>query len=325
MLVVGTLSFVDPWLFQHSTVWSEYGIGYVLIPLFLPVAGPGGSEAPAGERGRRMIVFRDPSEIPSASVARSRRSGSSTACMPVIARCSESAAGRGRARRQVRGGDVRPESAQRAAPRSLPRRARLGGAEDRTALRMRARRGARPDVRRPAGRAHRRRLRRVDPRGRAPRRRRAGRAGLPVRPRRTRHVSPAARIGAEHDFTVDEIDDVLLAGTDRRALLLGARLLAAGDVALAGTAARPTPRGAGRGGARLERGRDSASRPRTCSRPDDMAPPTACTPAGSSTTRRGLRTRPRSPWEPTRRSTTCRSGRSRRTRSSSRLDLYGHE
>ena len=39
MLVVGTLSFVDPGLFQHSTVWSEYGIGYVLIPLFLPVAG----------------------------------------------------------------------------------------------------------------------------------------------------------------------------------------------------------------------------------------------------------------------------------------------
>ena len=39
VLVVGTLSFVDPGLFQHPTVWSQFGSGYILIPLFLPVAG----------------------------------------------------------------------------------------------------------------------------------------------------------------------------------------------------------------------------------------------------------------------------------------------
>ncbi|MDQ4212389.1 hypothetical protein [Microbacterium capsulatum] len=39
VLVVGTLSLVDPGLFQHPTVWSVYGIGYVFIPLFLPMAG----------------------------------------------------------------------------------------------------------------------------------------------------------------------------------------------------------------------------------------------------------------------------------------------
>ncbi|WP_295013979.1 hypothetical protein [uncultured Microbacterium sp.] len=39
VLVVGTLSLTHPDLFQHPTVWSQYGLGYVLIPLFLPVAG----------------------------------------------------------------------------------------------------------------------------------------------------------------------------------------------------------------------------------------------------------------------------------------------
>ncbi|WP_283497241.1 hypothetical protein [Cryobacterium sp. PH29-G1] len=39
VLVVGTLSLVDPALFQHATVWSIYGSGYVFIPLVLPLLG----------------------------------------------------------------------------------------------------------------------------------------------------------------------------------------------------------------------------------------------------------------------------------------------
>jgi hypothetical protein len=39
VLVVGTLSLVLPALFQHPTVWSVYGYGYVFIPLVLPFLG----------------------------------------------------------------------------------------------------------------------------------------------------------------------------------------------------------------------------------------------------------------------------------------------
>lgn len=39
VLVVGTLSLTMPELFQHETVWSLYGIGYLFIPLLLPVLG----------------------------------------------------------------------------------------------------------------------------------------------------------------------------------------------------------------------------------------------------------------------------------------------
>lgn len=39
VLVVGTLSIVDPALFQHPTVWSLYGIGYLFVPLVLPFLG----------------------------------------------------------------------------------------------------------------------------------------------------------------------------------------------------------------------------------------------------------------------------------------------
>ena len=39
VLVVGTLSLVDPALFQHATVWSIYGNGYLFIPLVLPLLG----------------------------------------------------------------------------------------------------------------------------------------------------------------------------------------------------------------------------------------------------------------------------------------------
>jgi len=39
VLVVGTLSVVDPVLFPADTVWSFFGRGYLFIPLFLPVLG----------------------------------------------------------------------------------------------------------------------------------------------------------------------------------------------------------------------------------------------------------------------------------------------
>ncbi|UFS61077.1 hypothetical protein LQ955_04805 [Subtercola endophyticus] len=39
VLVVGTLSIVQPELFAHATVWSIYGIGYGFVPLVLPVLG----------------------------------------------------------------------------------------------------------------------------------------------------------------------------------------------------------------------------------------------------------------------------------------------
>jgi hypothetical protein len=39
VLVVGTLSIVDPALFQHPTVWSLFGIGYLFVPLVLPFLG----------------------------------------------------------------------------------------------------------------------------------------------------------------------------------------------------------------------------------------------------------------------------------------------
>jgi hypothetical protein len=39
VLVVGTLTLVDPRLFPRNTVWSYYGIGYLFVPLVLPVLG----------------------------------------------------------------------------------------------------------------------------------------------------------------------------------------------------------------------------------------------------------------------------------------------
>ena len=39
VLTVGTLSLLDPALFQHPSVWSTFGIGYGFIPLVLPVLG----------------------------------------------------------------------------------------------------------------------------------------------------------------------------------------------------------------------------------------------------------------------------------------------
>jgi hypothetical protein len=39
VLVVGTLSLVDPGAFPDETVWSAYGRGYFFVPLVLPVLG----------------------------------------------------------------------------------------------------------------------------------------------------------------------------------------------------------------------------------------------------------------------------------------------
>ncbi len=39
VLVVGTWTLVDPSAFPDATVWSDYGRGYLFLPLVLPVTG----------------------------------------------------------------------------------------------------------------------------------------------------------------------------------------------------------------------------------------------------------------------------------------------
>ncbi|WP_418956048.1 hypothetical protein [Streptomyces tritici] len=39
VLIVGTWTVLDPSAFPDATVWSEYGYGYVFIPVLLPVTG----------------------------------------------------------------------------------------------------------------------------------------------------------------------------------------------------------------------------------------------------------------------------------------------
>ncbi|MEU5402955.1 hypothetical protein ABZ348_27090 [Streptomyces sp. NPDC005963] len=39
VLIVGTWTVVEPSAFPDSTVWSAYGMGYVFIPVLLPVTG----------------------------------------------------------------------------------------------------------------------------------------------------------------------------------------------------------------------------------------------------------------------------------------------
>ncbi|WP_175412135.1 hypothetical protein [Streptomyces sp. TRM64462] len=39
VLVVGTWTLLEPSAFPDSTVWSEFGYGYVFIPVLLPVTG----------------------------------------------------------------------------------------------------------------------------------------------------------------------------------------------------------------------------------------------------------------------------------------------
>jgi hypothetical protein len=39
VITVGLLSYLDPALFAHPSVWSYFGLGYGLIPLLLPIFG----------------------------------------------------------------------------------------------------------------------------------------------------------------------------------------------------------------------------------------------------------------------------------------------
>ncbi|WP_059008478.1 hypothetical protein [Streptomyces specialis] len=39
VLVVGTWTLADPSAFPDATVWSDYGLGYLFLPLVLPVTG----------------------------------------------------------------------------------------------------------------------------------------------------------------------------------------------------------------------------------------------------------------------------------------------
>lgn len=39
VLGIGTLTLIDPAAFPDQTVWSDYGIGYLLLPLIVPVLG----------------------------------------------------------------------------------------------------------------------------------------------------------------------------------------------------------------------------------------------------------------------------------------------
>ncbi|MBL1096494.1 hypothetical protein [Streptomyces coffeae] len=39
VLTIGTWTLADPSAFPDQTVWSDYGMGYLFIPIFLPVTG----------------------------------------------------------------------------------------------------------------------------------------------------------------------------------------------------------------------------------------------------------------------------------------------
>ncbi|MFF3459335.1 hypothetical protein ACFYXH_34470 [Streptomyces sp. NPDC002730] len=39
VLIVGTWTVVEPSAFPDATVWSKYGMGYIFIPVLLPVTG----------------------------------------------------------------------------------------------------------------------------------------------------------------------------------------------------------------------------------------------------------------------------------------------
>ncbi len=39
VLIIGSVSLFRPDLFPDETVWSHFGIGYIFVPLFLPLVG----------------------------------------------------------------------------------------------------------------------------------------------------------------------------------------------------------------------------------------------------------------------------------------------
>ncbi|MGW6456515.1 hypothetical protein ACWF94_11420 [Streptomyces sp. NPDC055078] len=52
VLIVGTWTVLEPSAFPDSTVWSEYGKGYVFIPVLLPVTGMLWLRRARGQRAR---------------------------------------------------------------------------------------------------------------------------------------------------------------------------------------------------------------------------------------------------------------------------------
>ncbi|MFM6973792.1 MAG: hypothetical protein ACKOXM_01390 [Agromyces sp.] len=39
VVIIGAISLIAPELFPHDTVWSRFGMGYLFIPLVLPIFG----------------------------------------------------------------------------------------------------------------------------------------------------------------------------------------------------------------------------------------------------------------------------------------------
>lgn len=50
VIVIGTLSLIAPALFPHDTVWSRFGMGYLFIPLVIPILGMWWLRAQARQR-----------------------------------------------------------------------------------------------------------------------------------------------------------------------------------------------------------------------------------------------------------------------------------
>ncbi|GAA3307887.1 hypothetical protein GCM10020295_68140 [Streptomyces cinereospinus] len=53
VLVVGTWTLVDPGAFPDATVWSDFGMGYLFIPVLLPVSALWWLRRAPGEQGGR--------------------------------------------------------------------------------------------------------------------------------------------------------------------------------------------------------------------------------------------------------------------------------
>lgn len=56
VLIVGVLSGIHPELFPSDTVWSDFGRGYVYIPLVLPLMGISYLESMRAPRGKVITV-----------------------------------------------------------------------------------------------------------------------------------------------------------------------------------------------------------------------------------------------------------------------------
>jgi len=70
LVVVGTLSLLEPSLFPDSTIWSAYGAGYGFVPVLIPLLVLTWLRRAPGARGA------DPALAPSAPLPRPERQGS---------------------------------------------------------------------------------------------------------------------------------------------------------------------------------------------------------------------------------------------------------